>query len=96
MERATQKIVALIEHLRLESLNEQHKCFYCGSHHRTVDCTSAKRNAFYKILRKIAADFQGISYSESEAIDQDCCFDDMCCVDIQMNSYLEREYEFYD
>ena len=96
MDKVTHKIVALVDHLRLEGLKKQHRCFYCGDHHSTVNCTSAKRKAFYRSLRKIAADFRGASYSESEAINQDCCFDDMYCVNIKMNSYLEREYEFYD
>ena len=56
MERAVQHIVALIDHLRLESLQEEIRCFYCGGLHRSVDCESPEREAFYKVLMDIAAE----------------------------------------
>ncbi len=46
MEAAIQKLANLIDHLRLESLREQTRCFYCGGLHRTVDCASPSRDAF--------------------------------------------------
>ncbi len=56
MERAVQHIVALIDHFRLESLQEETRCFYCGGLHRSVDCESPEREVFYKVLIDIAAE----------------------------------------
>ncbi len=46
MEMAVRQLAALIKHLRLESLQEQTRCFYCGGLHRTVECDSPRRDAF--------------------------------------------------
>ena len=58
MDRAVQHIVELIEHLRQESLREQTRCFYCGGRHRSVDCGSAKREDFHRVLFDITVEFE--------------------------------------
>jgi len=50
MDKSVQQVVDFIEHLRLETLREQTRCFYCGGHHRSVECRSSKRNDFYRTL----------------------------------------------
>lgn len=47
METAINKIMALIDHFRLENLKEQTRCFYCGGPHKTATCRSEKRTAFH-------------------------------------------------
>ncbi len=64
MQSVSRHISALIEHFRLESLKEQTRCFYCGGLHRTVECESAKREAFHLSLAAIADE------SRDENIDQ--------------------------
>ncbi len=54
MERAINKIITFIEHLRLENLQEQTNCFYCGGAHRTVSCKSDKRAAFHLSIKLLA------------------------------------------
>ena len=68
MERAVQHIVALIDHFRLESLQEETRCFYCGGVHRSVDCESLEREAFHKVLMDIAA--------EADDMDRGFCMED--------------------
>lgn len=54
MQMAIHQIIDLIEHFRQENLKEQNRCFYCGGFHRTVDCQSPKREAFYLSLQAVA------------------------------------------
>jgi hypothetical protein len=53
MDMAIQQMTALIDHLRLESLKQQTRCFYCGGLHRTVDCDSPKRDEFMMKLVEV-------------------------------------------
>jgi hypothetical protein len=55
MERAVREVAALIEHLRLESLGKQIRCFYCAGLHRTADCASPKREDFMMNLAGMMA-----------------------------------------
>lgn len=58
MERVIERVVALIEHLSLESQGERTRCFYCGRSHKTVRCTSPKKEAFLLSLNQLAAVYQ--------------------------------------
>ncbi len=53
MDKVVEKIAALIDHLRLESLGQQTRCFYCNGNHRTVYCMSLKRNVFLLSLGQL-------------------------------------------
>ena len=48
MERAIQLIADLIEHFKLESRGQETRCFYCGGPHKTVNCSSDKREEFLR------------------------------------------------
>jgi hypothetical protein len=54
MQTVIEHITALLEHFRLENMDEKHRCFYCGGLHRTVDCKSSKRKAFHLHLATLA------------------------------------------
>mgnify|MGYP006307578699 CR=1 FL=1 len=66
MQSASRQISSLIEHFRLESLNEQTRCFYCGGLHRTVECESAKREAFHLSLAAIAEENRDEGIEQAE------------------------------
>ena len=53
MDKVIERIAVLIEHLRLESLGQQARCFYCNGNHKTVYCMSPKRNAFLLSLGQL-------------------------------------------
>ena len=55
MERAIQLIADLIEHLKLEGREQETRCFYCGGPHKTIDCSSHKREEFLKQILEIDA-----------------------------------------
>ncbi|MBS3780404.1 MAG: hypothetical protein KGY41_08415 [Desulfovermiculus sp.] len=48
MEKAIQLISDLIEHFKLESREQETRCFYCGGPHKTVNCSSDKREEFIR------------------------------------------------
>jgi len=66
MDRVTRHLIELIDHFRLENLEQRARCFYCGGFHRTVDCESSKREAFHLKLVELAAESR-----DEEEPDQD-------------------------
>jgi DNA-directed RNA polymerase alpha subunit len=50
MESIIQVIAELIGHLKLESLELETRCFYCGGRHKTTRCRSRKREEFLASL----------------------------------------------
>jgi hypothetical protein len=64
MERVIEDVVALILHLRGESLNSRTRCFYCGREHRTIECNSPERQHFFMKL----ATFGGDSQAEEDTL----------------------------
>ncbi len=55
MEMVIELITDLIEHLRLENMEESFCCFYCGGSHTTVNCKSPRREAFHLSLMEISS-----------------------------------------
>jgi hypothetical protein len=67
MDPVARHLVELIDHFRMENLNQQARCFYCGGFHRTVECESSKREAFHVKLAELAAESRD---AEESARDQ--------------------------
>lgn len=54
MQTVIEHISALVDHFKLENLNQKSTCFYCGEQHKTVDCESPERDVFHMTLTAIA------------------------------------------
>ena len=96
MERVIEEVAALIEHLRLESLEEQTTCFYCGRSHRTVDCRSAKRESFLLSLAQWAATAEEEEEAFSPEKSEDMPQEDICFSFDEVIVSLESEPEMYE
>ncbi len=85
MERAINKIIALIEHFRLENLQAQTRCFYCGGAHKTVTCKSEKRAAFHLSITLLADAIK--EYAEEFDQEQNLCRTNNCINPTAFNYY---------
>jgi hypothetical protein len=54
MKIAAKIIADLIEHLKLESLGVETRCFYCGGLHKTTSCISQERESFLNYIYETA------------------------------------------
>ena len=72
MQRAIQLIADLIEHFKLESLEKETLCFYCGGFHKTVNCSSHKREEFLKQFLEIEIKSQKARQVINSSISNSC------------------------
>ena len=92
MQNTVQKIADLIDHLRMESLEEQHKCFYCGGDHKTVECESPHRKAFHLSLVAVNAAVQAEMMEEDLGQD-DLQFENRKYVEPTRTPYMFEKWE---